>query len=201
MGKKALLGLIFAVIVGYLAWRWFAPAPTQHAPVTRAQPQRAATKPKPVAARSTPAKRTAAQRPGARPTPARPVAQQQRLAPEGTFFLLQRASLPIESGVIGFAPGTKVTLVEQVDSVSTVTDGHYQFKVPSSQLTNDLDVAASVASADYTAQAQIAELAARRAQEYSQQQRDAFIASEKEKAEKKTGKKAPRRPPSPKPKR
>ncbi len=199
MGKKALLGIIVALIVGYLAWRWFAPAPTQRAPVAPAQ-TRTATKPKPAAARSTPAKRTAAQRPGARPTPARPVAHEQHLAPEGTFFLLQRTSLPIDSGVIGFAPGTKVTLVEQADSVSTVTDGEYQFKVPSSQLTNDLDLAASVAKADYTAQAQIAELAAKWAQEYNQRQRDAFTASEKEKAEKKTGKKTPRRP-SPTPKR
>jgi hypothetical protein len=134
-----------------------------------------------VAARPTPAKRVVG-----RPTPARAVAREQRLAPEGTFFLLQRASLPIDSGVIGFAPGTKVTLVEQADSVSTVTDGEYQ--------TNNLDLAASVATADYTAQAQIAELVAKSAQEYSQQQRDAFIASEKEKAQKKTGKKTPRRP-------
>jgi hypothetical protein len=140
-----------------------------------------------VAARPTPAKRVVG-----RPTPARAVAREQRLAPEGTFFLLQRASLPIDSGVIGFAPGTKVTLVEQADSVSTVTDGEYQ--------TNNLDLAASVATADYTAQAQIAELVAKSAQEYSQQQRDAFIASEKEKAQKKTGKKTPRRP-SPTPKR
>lgn len=166
------------------------------AAVRPAQTQRAAVKPKPVAARPTPAKRVVG-----RPTPARAVAREQRLAPEGTFFLLQRASLPIDSGVIGFAPGTKVTLVEQGDSVSTVTDGEYQFKVPSSQLTNDLDLAASVGTADYTAQAQIAELVAKSAQEYSQQQRDAFIASEKEKADKKAGKKAPRRTASPKPKR
>jgi hypothetical protein len=195
MGKKPLLIIFVALIVGYLGWRWFASAPTQQAPVAPARTQRAATKPKPEAARPTPAKRVVA-----RPTPARSVAQQQRLAPEGTFFLLQRTSLPINSGVIGFAPGTKVTLVEQADSVSTVTDGEYQFKVPSSQLTNDLDIAESVAKADYTAQAQIAELAAKWAQQYSQQQRDAFIASEREKAEKKTGKKTPRRP-SPTPKR
>jgi hypothetical protein len=196
MSKKALLGIIFALIVGYLAWRWFAPAPTQHVPVKPAQTQRTPTKPKPMAVRSTPVKREVA-----KPTPARPVAQQQRLAPEGTFFLLQRASLPIDSGVIGFPPGTKVTLVEQADSVSTVTDGEYQFKVPSSQLTNDLDLAASVAKADYATQAQIAESTAKRAQEYSQQQRDAFIASEKEKAQKKTGKKTPPRAASPAPKR
>ncbi|HEV8619230.1 MAG TPA: hypothetical protein VGQ70_07045, partial [Candidatus Udaeobacter sp.] len=134
------------------------------------------------------------------PTPARPVAREQRLAPKGTFFLLKRASLSIDSGVIGFAPGTKVTLVEQADSVSTVTDGEYQFKVPSSQLTNDLDVAASVASADHTAQAQITELTVKRTQAYSQRQRDAFIASEKAKEQNKTGPKPPRRP-SPTPNR
>jgi hypothetical protein len=188
------------VVVGYVGWRWFAPAQTQPAPITPPQTQRTTTKPKPVAARSTPAKRMAAQQPGAKPAPGRAVAHEPRLAPEGTFFLLQRTSLPIDSGVIGFAPGTKVTLIEQADSVSTVTDGEYQFKVPSSQLTNDLDIGASVANADYTAQAQIAELTARRAQAYSQQQRDAFIASENEKAQKKTGKKTPRRP-SPTPKR
>jgi hypothetical protein len=192
---KIILGIVAVVILGYVAWRWFAPAPTQHAPVTPAQTHRTPTKPKPVAARPTPAKRVVA-----RPTPARTVAREQHLAPEGTFFLLQRASLPIDSGVIGFAPGTKVTLVEQADSVSTVTDGEYEFKVPSSQLTNDLDLAASVAKADYTTQAQIAELVAKSAQEYSQQQRDAFIASEKEKAQKKTRKKTPRRA-SPTPKR
>ena len=180
---KIILGVVAVVIVGYVAWRWFAPAPKQPTPV---QTQRTATTPKPVAARPIPAKQPAAERLGARPTPARPVAQERHLAPEGTFFLLQRASLPIDSGVIGFAPGTKVTMVEQGDSASTVTDGQYQFTVQSSQLTNDLDLAASVAKADYTTQAQITELTAKWAQEYSQQQRDAFIASEKEKAQKKT---------------
>lgn len=189
------MGVVAVGILGYVGWRWFAPASTQHAPVAPAQTQRTTTKPKPAAARPAPAKRVVV-----RSTPARPVAHEQHLAPEGTFFLLQRASLPIDSGVIGFAPGTKVTLVEEADSVSMVTDGEYQFKVPSSQLTNDLDLGASVANADYTAQAQIAELTARRAQAYSQQQRDAFIASEKEKEQKKTGKKTPRRP-SPTPKR
>lgn len=136
------------------------------------------------------------------PTAARHVAHEQRLAPKGTFFLLKRASLTIDSGVIGFAPGTKVTLVEQADSVSTVTDGEYQFKVPASQLTNDLDLAASVAKADQTTQAQIAESMAKRTQDYSQRQRDAFIASENEKAaQNKPGQKIPRRTASPTPKR
>ena len=180
---KAILGVIAVVIVGYLLWRWYAPGPAQ--PSAPTQTQRSAPKPT-AAARPTQPKRLAAQQGAAKPTPSRPVTPQRRLAPDGTFFLLQRASVPIDSGVIGFAPGTKVTMVEQGDSASTVTDGQYQFTVQSSQLTNDLDLAASVAKADYTTQAQITELTAKWAQEYSQQQRDAFIASEKEKAQKKT---------------
>ncbi|TMP97082.1 MAG: hypothetical protein E6L07_03605 [Verrucomicrobia bacterium] len=179
---KAILGVIAVVIVGYLLWRWYAPGPAQ--PSAPTPTQRSAPKPT-AAARPTQPKRLAAQQGAAKPTPSRPVTPQRRLAPDGTFFLLQRASVPIDSGVIGFAPGTKVTLLEQVDSASTVvTDGQYQFKVQSSQLTNDLDIAASIAKSDYTAQAQLAELTAKWAREYAQQQRDALAASEKEKAQK-----------------
>jgi hypothetical protein len=174
---KVILGLVSIVIIGYLIWHWFAPTAVAPAPV-----QRSAPKPT-TAAHPPPPPKPLAQQPGAKPTPVTP---QRRLAPEGTYFLLERASLRIESGVIGFAPGTKVTLVDQGDSASTVTDGQYQFTVPSSQLTNDLDLAASIAKSDYTAQAQLSELTAKWAQEYAQQQREAFIASEKEKAQKKT---------------
>jgi hypothetical protein len=170
---KVILGLVSIVIIGYLVWHWFAPTAVAPAPVQRS-------------AHPPPPPKPLAQQPAAKPTPARPVTPQRRLAPEGTYFLLERASLRIESGVIGFAPGTKVTLVDQGDSASTVTDGQYQFTVPSSQLTNDLDLAASIAKSDYTAQAQLSELTAKWAQEYAQQQREAFIASEKEKAQKKT---------------
>jgi hypothetical protein len=57
------------------------------------------------------------------------VAKQPRLAPEGTYFLLERVSLKIDSGVIGFAQGTQVTLVEKGDPLSTVSNGQYQFTV------------------------------------------------------------------------
>ena len=146
-------------------------------------------------ARPTPPK--LAQQDIAKSTPAHPITAERRLAPEGTYFLVERASLPIESGVIGFAPGTKVTLVDQSDSVSTVTDGQYQFRVQASQLTNDLDIAASVAKSDYTAQARIAELIGKSIQEYDQQQRNALVGSEKEKAQKKTRPRAAPRAPTP----
>lgn len=190
---KAILGLVSIVIVGYLVWRWFAPTPTQHPAVGPAPTQRSA--PRSAPARPTPPK--LAQQGVAKPTPAPPATPERRLAPEGTYFLVERASLPIESGVIGFAPGTKVTLVDQSDSGSTVTDGQYQFTVQSSYLTNDLDIAASVAKSDYTAQARIAEQIGKSIQEYDQQQRDVLVASEKEKAQKKTWPRAASRTPTP----
>jgi len=177
IAMKVILGLVSVVIIGYLVWHWLAPTTVAPAPV-----QRSAPKPTVAAHPPAPPKRLA-QQPAAQPTPVTP---QRRLAPEGTYFLLGRASLRIESGVIGFAPGTKVTLVDQGDSASTVTDGQYQFTVPSSQLTNDLDIAASVAQSDYAEQARITELTGKWAQEYAQQQRDALAASEKERAQKKT---------------
>jgi len=137
----------------------------------------------------------------AKPTPARSVATRQpRLAPEGTYFLLRRVSLNIDSGVVGFAPGTKVTMIQQGDPLSTVSDGQYQFGVVSSQLTNDLNIAEDVAKSDYANQAQIAAGIGQSVRWYEQQQRDAIAAEEKEKAEKKKGQKTPaHKSPSPAP--
>jgi hypothetical protein len=170
---KVLLGLVSIVIVGYLVWHWFAPTAVAPTPAQRIAPKPAA------AAHPAPPPKQLAQQPAARPTPARPVTPQRHLAPEGTYFLLERASLRIDSGVIGFAPGTKVALLDQGDSASTVTDGRYRFTVPSSQLTNDFDIAASVARSDYAEQVRITELTGKWAQEYAQQQRDALAAWEK----------------------
>ena len=180
--KNVLLAILAIAILGYLGWHWFAPAPKPPPPVARPQAQR--TPPKPAtAARPTPAKVQVA-----KPTPARSVATRQpRLAPEGTYFLRQRVSLKIDSGVVGFAPGTKVTMIQQGDPLSTVSDGKYQFSVAPSLLTNDLNIAEDVAKADYTTQAQIAAGIGQSVRWYQQQQRDAIAAEEKEKAEKKKG--------------
>ena len=183
-----ILGVVSIVIVGYLAWHWFAPSAVAPPPAQRSAPKPAATHPAPP--------KRLAQQPAAKPAPARPATPERRLAPEGTYFLLERASLKIDSGVIGFAPGTKVTLLDQGNSASTVTDGQYQFAVPLSQLTNDLDIAADVAKSDYAAQAQLAELTAKWVQEYNQRQRETFIASEKQKAQKKPRPRATPRAPN-----
>src|SRR5438094_2853895 len=149
--KNVVLVLVAVAIFGYLGWHWFAPAPKRPHPVALPQAQRTPAKPA-TAARPTPAKVQVA-----KPTPARSIAARQpRLAPEGTYFLLQRVSLKIDSGVVGFAPGTKVTLVERGVPLSVVSDGQYQFSVAPSLLTNDLDIADGVAKSDYAAQAQIA---------------------------------------------
>jgi hypothetical protein len=194
--KNVLLGLLAVGILGYLAWHWFAPAPKPPPPpVARPQAQRTPAKPA-TAARSTPARSQPA-----KPTPvARPIAAKQpRLAPEGTYFLLQRVSLKIDSGVVGFAPGTKVTLIERGEPLSTVTDGQYHFGVVSTQLTNDLNIAEDVAKSDYANQAQIAAGIGQSVRWYEQQQRDAIAAEEKEKAQRKMGQKtsSPRKSPSP----
>src|SRR5437762_4776782 len=193
--KNVLLAILAIALFGYLGWHWFAPTPKPPPPVARPQVQR--TPPKPAtAARPTPAKVQVA-----KPTPARSVATRQpRLAPEGTYFLLQRVSLKIDSGVVGFAPGTKVTMVQQGPALSTVSDGKYQFGVVSSQLTNDLNFAEDVAKSDYANQAQIAAGIGQSVRWYEQQQRDAIAAEEKEKAEKKKGHNTPaHKSPSPAP--
>ena len=187
--KKVILGLAAVAVLGYLGWHWFAPAPNVPPAVVRSQAQ--PTRAKPIAAASsTPAKAQTA-----KPTPAaRSIfARQPRIAPEGTYFLLQRVSLQIDSGIVGFAPGTKVTLVEKGDPLCTVSDGHYQFAVAWPQLTNDLDIAESAAKSDYAAQVQIAGVIDQWVRQYQQQQRDDIAAAEKEKAQKKTGQKTPAR--------
>ena len=155
---KIACAVIFTAIIGVAGWRFFAPAPrpAQHPVPNRhlaaARPiQPPVTKPQLAAPQS-------ARVPVAKPSLAAHPTPPKRLAPEGTYFLLQRSSLTTDSGVIGFAPGTKVTLVGRNGSAITVTDGQYQLDVEASQLTNDLDVATTVAQSDFTAQNKIAKI-------------------------------------------
>jgi len=91
------------------------------------------------------------------------------LAPEGTYFLLQRISITTDSGVIGDPPGTKVTLVK-AGPPARVTDGHNEFDVDPSQITNDLDIATQVFYADRSVQSAIKAMSDQQAREYSKQQ-------------------------------
>ena len=159
--------IITVVVVGWLAWRWHSSQP---------KPQ-SVSRPKPT--------------PLVHQSPAR------HLAPEGTYFLLQRVALTTDSGVVGFAPGTKVNLAARTDSISTVTVKGYKFDVPSSQLTNDLDIAASVAQSDFAVQTKISELTAMQARQYAQLQRDGNAALQKEEAQRERRRKSAPREPNP----
>jgi hypothetical protein len=107
----------------------------------------------------------------------------QRLAPEGTYFFLKRASLKTESSIIGFAPGTKVTMIEQRGSTSIVSDGEHQFETASSQLTNDLDIATRAAKADFEAQRKIGDFIVKTVQEHDKQQAEEIATFDKQQAE------------------
>jgi hypothetical protein len=82
------------------------------------------------------------------------------LAPPGTFFLVRYRSVSTDSGVTGFAPGTKVSLIRESGGMMHVTDGRTEFDIPTDDLTNDLDIAARAASSDARAQEQIGRLLA-----------------------------------------
>lgn len=66
------------------------------------------------------------------------------LAPDGTFFLLQRVTKSTQFGVYSLGPGSEVHRVAQQGRKLTVSDGREQFDVDSSHLTNDLDKAAGL---------------------------------------------------------
>lgn len=84
-----------------------------------------------------------------------------------------------------------VTVVRPSGSNSTVTDGQYQFDVPSSQLTNDLDIAARLAQADLDAQRKIAAYIANMIQEQEKRQQDDIATLEKQRAEQKRTQRPP----------
>jgi hypothetical protein len=112
----------------------------------------------------------------ASPTPYR------NLAPEGTYFLIERISVMTDSGVVGVPPGTIVKLVSAGPAMR-VSDGKNEFEVRSTQLTNDYDVALLAANADRNAQSSAGALSAREAKEFNQQQMDAQAAwDEKQRA-------------------
>lgn len=73
-----------------------------------------------------------------------PPPEVKHLAPPGVYYLLQQVSITNDSGVIGFTPGTKVTLVKDKGRTWLVTDGETQFEAAPGQFTNDLDVATAL---------------------------------------------------------
>ena len=102
----AVAGLGFAAIYFYL--RRTPPPPPPPAPSAQARPS-------PIA-KTTPS-------PIAKTTPPR----LRNLAPDGTYFLLRYHSVTTDTGVTGFPPGTKVSLVGNSGQTIRVTDGQIEF--------------------------------------------------------------------------
>jgi hypothetical protein len=101
---------------------------------------------------------------GPSPSPvAQVVVPTRHLAPPGIFFLTNYRSITTSTGVIGFAAGTKVSLIRNDGKTMRVSDGRSEFDVPADELTNDLDIAARAASGDARAQEQIGRLIASQA--------------------------------------
>jgi hypothetical protein len=181
--KARIIAIIAVFAIAVFGWRVYssgqevieAPAsqskPAQAPPSTPKPVQASAFRPKPV------------QAPPSNSVALHPPAPRQRLAPEGTYFFLQRASLKTESSIIGFAPGAKVTMIEQRGPTSIVSDGEHQFETASSSLTNDLDIAARAAKVDLEAQRKIGEFIVKTVQEHDKQQAEEIAIFDKQQAE------------------
>jgi hypothetical protein len=87
-----------------------------------------------------------------------PPPEQHRLAPEGTFYLMERVVVKSDSGVTGFAPGTRVKLIEdRGETLFVKNDDNVKFEAPSDKVTNDLDLAALAAKQDAQSQRLLAQ--------------------------------------------
>ena len=110
--------------------------------------------PEPVkVAESTPAPATPAATPAVAEVPPDP------LAPEGVFFLLAKASVMTDDGIVGLPPGTKVTKVE---AGSYKDDQGRTLSLKDEQVTNNLRLAKEAAGADGRAQAALRQAIAQR---------------------------------------
>ncbi|PYK72327.1 MAG: hypothetical protein DME44_04780 [Verrucomicrobia bacterium] len=71
---------------------------------------------------------------------------------------MERVVVKSDSGVTGFAPGTRVKLVEDRGEKLFVTnDDNIRFEAPSDKVTNDLDLAALAARQDAQSQQALAQ--------------------------------------------
>ncbi len=85
---------------------------------------------------------TPAASPAARGTPTpKPVVEHR--APLGVLYLLEDVTVPIRHGLKGIVAGTEVRLVGDDGETVRVTDGDYLFTMRKTQLTDDLDIAAT----------------------------------------------------------
>ena len=79
--------------------------------------------------------------------------ERNRVAPEGTYFLIRSTSVVTSDGVIGLAPGTKAT---KLRDGSFMADGH-RVELTASDVTNDVLLAEQLAGAEQAGQALLRE--------------------------------------------
>jgi hypothetical protein len=80
-------------------------------------------------------------------------AEPNHFAPDGVFFLMAKASVETDSGIIGVPAGSRV--IKSADGSYVTNDGQ-KLTLQPHQVTNDLRIARRVAGADAQAQAAIA---------------------------------------------
>jgi hypothetical protein len=85
-----------------------------------------------------------------------PVKQPEWIAPPGVFYLLVRKSVVRESGIIGYPPGTRLTLIEG----NRFSVGSDELTVSPEERTNDVRIASGFATVDAQRQREIAERSA-----------------------------------------
>jgi hypothetical protein len=102
------------------------------------------------------------------------VAPEKHLAPDGILFLTERVSITTNAGVTGIAPGSKVKLIARDGDKVRVSDGTTEIVVHPSQLTNDLDVARSLAAAERETQVQVTNAIAQQQREYQRTRTEQF---------------------------
>lgn len=86
------------------------------------------------------------------PTTPPPTPIPRRLAPEGTFFLIEYVSVQTSDGIVGYKPGTTVVRVKESGDTMRVKTATTELDVKHSQITNDLDIAARAGALDARAQ-------------------------------------------------
>ena len=80
------------------------------------------------------------------PTPT-PKPTPPKFAADGVYYLMQDVSVRLPAGILGVVAGTEVRLLKDNGDTLHVTDGHDEFDVKKTQVTNELEIAARVRKA------------------------------------------------------
>lgn len=119
---------------------------------------------------------------------------QPRIAPDGVFYLTQRASMMTDAGIAGLPPGTQVRRISQdAKGIEIQAANGLKMFVSEDKLTNDLDIAERIA-ADYEnaqragalARAEEAKLVAAKQLQANKEQKDKEEAERKQKLKQST---------------